>query len=449
MAETQLMQAEVIAVGDELASGQRLDTNSQWLSARLGELGIATVRHTTIGDNLADNMDAFVTASQRSDVVIITGGLGPTQDDLTRQALAEAFNAPLELDDDSLRKIECLFARRQRPMPERNRLQAMFPRGSRVIANPHGSAPGIDLTVQGQARASRLFALPGVPAEMKQMWHESVAPRLEETLGAAQGRLRQHVVKLFGIGESDVEVYLPDLIQRGRVPTVGITVSRATITLRVAARAHSEEQFLDAISPTLQEIHRALGDWIFGAGDDELEHAVLRQLAERQMSMASVEIGAASLVSDWMLQGATATGAESSAANSWGYMGGIAFPSLASAELWFSGSRQEGESVWQAVAEQARRRFNADVALVVGCYPTQAAMETATEPFVFTIAIATAEGVTVEQRSMGGHPDVLGPRLAKTGLDLLRRKLISTVNNSTVNNSTAGTSPEVAAEPAR
>lgn len=423
MAETQLMQAEVIAIGDELASGQRLDTNSQWLSVQLGELGIATVRHTTVGDDLAHNIDAFVTAAHRADVVVITGGLGPTQDDLTRQALAEAFQAPLELDVESLQKIEQMFARRQRPMPERNRLQAMFPRGALIIPNPHGSAPGIDLSVQGQVRHSRLFALPGVPAEMKQMWHESVVPRLEEMLGESQGRLRQYAVKLFGIGESDVEVQLPDLIDRGRVPTVGITVSRATITLRVAARARSDEQFEEAIAPTLQEIQQALGDLIFGTGDDELEHAVLRQLETRQLSMASVEIGAASWVSDWMLKGA-ATGGEGGPGQAWGYMGGIAFPTLASAEQWFSGSRPPGESVWQALAEQARQRFNVDVVLVVGSYPTQAAMEIAAEPFPFSIAIGTAEGVTVEERSMGGHPDVLGPRLAKTGLDLLRRKLV-------------------------
>lgn len=428
MADTRLIYAEVIAIGDELASGQRLDTNSQWLSARLGELGIATLRHTTVGDDLANNIEALALAANRAEVVVITGGLGPTLDDLTRQAMADAFHAPLELDVDSLQKIEQMFARRQRPMPPRNRLQAMFPHGSRVIPNPHGSAPGIDLTVQGPARTSRLFALPGVPAEMKQMWSESVVPRVEEMLGNSLGQLRQYAVKLFGIGESDVEVCLPDLIDRGRVPTVGITVSRATITLRVAARAGSDEQFAELIAPTLGEIQQALGELIFGEGEDELEHVVLRQLADRRMSMASVEIGAASWVSDWMLKGAAAAGGQdgldhASGYRAPGYWGGLAFPTLPSAEQWFSGKREEGESVWQAVALQARERFAVDVVLVVGSYPTQAAMESATQPFPFTIAIAAADGISVEVRTMSGHPDVLGPRAAKTGLDVLRRKL--------------------------
>ncbi len=421
------MQAEVISIGDELTSGQRLDTNSQWLSTRLGELGITTIRHTTVGDDLAQNINAFSLAAQRAEIVVATGGLGPTLDDLTRQAMAEAFAAPLQLDQESLQKIEQMFASRNRPMPDRNRLQAMFPNGSRVIANPHGSAPGIDLSVDlpGELvrRSSRLFALPGVPAEMKQMWYESVVPRIEAMLGGNQGRLRQHAVKLFGIGESDVEVLLPDLIDRGRDPTVGITVSRATITLRIVARAHSEAQFAELVRPTLDQIELALGSMIFGAGEDELEHAVLRQLAQQRLTLASVEVGAASWVSDWMLKCDVPASAGQPEMQESGYRGGIAFPTLERAAEWFTGARVDGESLWQGVARQARQRFGADVVLVVGTYPTQAAMETATQPFTFNFAVATAEGVEHHERSMGGHPDVLGPRVAKTGLDLLRQKL--------------------------
>lgn len=422
MAEPRVMQAEVIAIGDELVSGQRLDTNSQWISRQLGELGVASVRHTTVGDDLASNQEAFASAAQRAEIVVATGGLGPTQDDLTRQAVAAAFDAPLELDEPSLRTIEQLFARRQRPMPEANRMQAMFPRGSQVIPNPHGSAPGIDLTIGGPERNCRLFALPGVPAEMREMWFQSVAPRIEQLLGQAQGQLRYQAIKLFGIGESDVEVCLPGLIERGRVPTVGITVSRATITLRIAARCPSQEQFATLIAPTVNEIQQALGELIFGYGDDELENAVWRLLQERQLSLASVEIGAASWVSDWMLKVAAADEPAAGMGRA-GFRGGVAFPDLPAAQRWFAGSQGPAESLWAAVARQARERFAADIALVVGGYPTLAAMETAVRPFEFTYAMATAHGVEQEVRSMAGHPDVLGPRAAKTGLDLLRRYL--------------------------
>lgn len=430
-----MVKAEVISIGDELTSGQRLDTNTQWLSLRLGELGVATVRHTTVGDDLSSNIDAFALAAGRADIVVATGGLGPTLDDLTRQAMADAFAAPLELDLESLKRIELMFAQRNREMPERNRVQAMFPRGSRVIPNPHGSAPGIDMTVamtiDGEAQSSRIFALPGVPAEMKQMWFESVVPRLEQSLGTHQGPLRHHAVKLFGIGESDVEVRLPDLIHRGRQPTVGITVSRATITLRIAGRAHNNEQFAELIAPTLLEIQQALGELIIGEGEVELEDVVLGQLVQRQLTMACVEIGAASWINHWMLSASTSLRQESNSSSlpeRAAFQGGIAFPTLASANQFFcrgntAHDRQAGDSAWSAIASLARQHFAVDRLLVVGCYPSETQMEKAAAPFDFTFAIADHDGVQLENRAMGGHPDVLGPRVAKTGLDLMRKHL--------------------------
>ncbi len=301
MDESVNLQAEVLSIGDELTSGQRLDTNSQWLSGRLAELGIRTIRHTTVGDDLAGGIEALRLATGRADVVIVSGGLGPTLDDLTRQALAEAFDCPLVFDAESLEHIRKMFASRHRVMPERNQVQAMFPLGARVIPNPHGSAPGIDMSVDSPGRQSRIFALPGVPAELKEMWAQSVVPRIEGMLGASLAPWRYHCVKLFGIGESDVEVRLPDLIDRRRAPTVGITVSHATITLRIAARAQTDRIFSELITPTLNEIQQALGELVFGAGDDELEHAILRQLAQQRLTLATVEIGAASWISQWML----------------------------------------------------------------------------------------------------------------------------------------------------
>src|SRR5688500_15294346 len=171
------MRAEVISIGDELITGQRLDTNSQWLSDRLTEIGVDVAFHTTIGDNLADNVAAFAAAIGRVDVVVVTGGLGPTADDLTREALAQAIGVGLVRDDASLQHIRQLFASRGREMPERNVAQADFPEGALPIRNPHGTAPGIQMRIERPGGLPCLvFALPGVPAEMKPMWQESVAP---------------------------------------------------------------------------------------------------------------------------------------------------------------------------------------------------------------------------------------------------------------------------------
>ncbi len=294
------MIAEVISIGDELTSGQRLDTNSQWLSTQLGEIGVRTLFHTTVGDDLASNIDVFRIAAGRADIVVSTGGLGPTADDLTREALADAFGCPLECNEEALKHVEGLFQKRKRPMPERNRVQAMFPKGARTIHNPHGTAPGIDMQVAGDVKDSRIFALPGVPSEMKQMWEQTVLTRLREELGVGKRKLYYRTVKLFGIGESDVEAKMPELISRQRYPRVGITVSQATISLRIVTEAASELESREQLSETEREIQEALGDLIFGSGEMELQNAVCELLDQRQQSLCLVEIGAASVAQSWL-----------------------------------------------------------------------------------------------------------------------------------------------------
>jgi nicotinamide-nucleotide amidase len=167
------MHAEIIAIGDEITGGQLLDTNSQWLSRRLEELGIRVLFHSTVGDELDPCAEVFRRAIERADLVVATGGLGPTADDLTRQSLAQAVGQPLVLFPEALEHIHKLFARRRRPMPKQNELQAMFPEGGRMVHNPHGTAPGIDMEIARKEKTPcRFFALPGVPAEMVEMWNE-------------------------------------------------------------------------------------------------------------------------------------------------------------------------------------------------------------------------------------------------------------------------------------
>ncbi len=431
------MNAEVIAIGDELSSGQRLDTNTQWLSQRLGELGATLVRHTTVGDNLQHNIDALREAASRAQIVVVTGGLGPTLDDLTRQAIADAWDVPLQLDEASLEHIQQLFEARGRDMPERNRSQAMFPLGSRVITNPFGSAPGVDFDVPGGT--SRIFALPGVPAEMKQMWTETVAPCIDRMIGGQLAPMRFHAVRAFGIGESDVEVRLPDLISRDRQPTVGITVSRATITLRIAARAESEEAFATFIAPTLQEIDTALGDIVFGSGDDELETVAARLLRKQSARVVVVEIGGASPASDWLA-------AEVGVGDSF-FAGGIALPDRASGFRWLglqnetATTASQGDSVdatnqdaeLASIASSFLKKIETDYVLVIDGYPRPEDMSNPNRMFDVHFALAFTDdtgGVKIhhQEKSLGGHPDVIIARIAKMGLDLLRRKILNLVH---------------------
>ena len=421
------MHAEIIAVGDELSSGQRLDTNSQWLSQRLGDLGILVTRHTTIGDHLDLNVSTLQEAAARSQIVVITGGLGPTLDDLTREAMAQAFDRPLGLDSASLEHIERLFARRGRPMPERNKVQALFPSGTVVILNPHGSAPGIDLSVEYRGNAARLFAFPGVPAEMKQMWDESVQGRIESMIGSSRGSLFFRSVKLFGLGESDVEARVPTLIARDRYPMVGITVSQATITLRIAGRAQSSKEFEKLIQPTLDEIHSNLGDIIFGYDEDEVQDALLRGLVNSQQSLACVEIGG-----NWIQSAMQEVNGASE--NSLAFLGGVFLGNHDTARQWCASESttetRNDDDYLLKLAEQARRQFSASIGLAVAGYPSQS--QISSQPpgtaFQFTFAVSSVDprlDGKLDQRSMGGHPEVLNPRAAKSAMDWLRRMLVS------------------------
>src|SRR6186713_3362142 len=194
------MRAEIISIGTELVTGSNLDTNAQWLSRALSSIGVQVRFHVTVGDDFVENIATLKLAIERSDLVVVTGGLGPTADDLTRAALADVAGVKLVEDADSLAVIRAMFARRNRPMPERNVVQALFPEGATPIPNRHGTAPGIWMEVG----AAVVVCLPGVPREMYGMYEEEIAPRLEAKFGGGRATAF-HTLKVYGLGESHVE----------------------------------------------------------------------------------------------------------------------------------------------------------------------------------------------------------------------------------------------------
>ena len=282
------VRAEIVSVGTELTSGAVLDTNSQWLSCRLAEVGIPVLLHSTVADDLFLLVQVLRAAVQRAEVVLVTGGLGPTQDDLTRQALAELVGQPLVLHEPSLKQIQQFFARRNRHMPQRNRVQALFPQGATPLPNPVGTAPGIWLEVpRSDGRPCQLAALPGVPSEMKLMFQEQVLPRLP----AAQQVLLKWEIHCYGAGESAIEERLGELTARGRDPEVGITAHEATISLRITAQGRSRRECRQKIERVRSEIHKRLGSLIFAEGDKQLHQTVLELLQQRSLTLAVAEIG--------------------------------------------------------------------------------------------------------------------------------------------------------------
>lgn len=405
------MIAEVVSIGDEMTSGARLDTNSQWLSRRLGELGAHVAFHSTVGDTLSHNVDVFRIAASRSDVVVCTGGLGPTRDDLTREAIAEVAGQPLEFDPSAMKHIESLFARRNREMPERNRIQAMFPRGSKQILNPQGTAPGIEIELQeAQSSPSQLFALPGVPAEMKRMFDESVAPAILARSGGRQTHIEHHVMKFFGVGESDMEQRLGEMIARDRVPRVGITVSSATISLRITATGEDRSDCDRQIEATRNEIMERVGDLHFGDGEQfELQHAVEKTLVDRRESLVTVELGRSAVLADWF----------AALGRSDAYRGGFCFAEL-----------DELASVLGVSAGDAltvlRQRTGANWLLMVDAYPP---LKTTAEPplpaaDVRFHAIRTDGTTRSTSTRLGGHPSIIHARIGKAALAWIRHQLL-------------------------
>jgi nicotinamide-nucleotide amidase len=422
------MRAEIISIGDELTSGQRLDTNSQWLSQRLGELGVPVAFHTTIGDDLETNVAAFRAAIDRADIVVVTGGLGPTADDLTREALAAAAGVELVQDDAALAHIRNLFSRRGRAMPERNVVQAQFPLGSRPVPNPHGTAPGIDMAVPRSCCAPcRVFALPGVPAEMFAMWEATVAPAISTALPSPRV-IRHRRVKCFGVGESDIEAMLPDMIRRKREPLVGITVSGATITLRVTASGPNDIACQRAIEPTIKQIYELLGVLVFGEEDDELEHAVLKLLRERRQSLAVVEWATDGLVSQWL---AEADG------DIEGFRGGLLVRDVTSLRsllgLEMAADAAADSKAAEAMARAIQKQTAADFGLGIAAFPTSGdAVHTATSgpresrerSGTLQVALASGDNVRVKGFPMASHPAITKMRAAKQALNLVRLAML-------------------------
>jgi nicotinamide-nucleotide amidase len=408
------MRAEVVSIGDELTSGQRLDTNSQWLSQQLGDLGIEVMYHSTVGDDLAANIRVFREAFARADLVVCTGGLGPTADDLTRQVIADATGTELVLDEPALEHIRQLFTRRGREMPARNQVQAEFPKGSRVVPNPHGSAPGIDMDiVRDGTTPSRVFALPGVPAEMKEMWEQTVHPELCELLGSDRNVIHHYSIKCFGIGESDMEAKLPDLIRRRREPRVGITVSKATITLRITAAGKNIADCEEQMTDTIETIRECVGDLIFGYENDELQDAIVRLLNERKESLATAECDAGGLLARWLTEASSADDH---------YLGGTVYRHPRTRLIGSTGSDAPDDErlMVERMAVQCRDQFEADWGLAIGPFPN---IDPSKEQQFVQVAIANSEGVQAAGVIYAGHPDILEARAVKYALDRLRKRL--------------------------
>lgn len=272
---------EILSVGTEILLGDILNTNSKYLSTELAKLGISVLRHTTVGDNHERLASALRTALGRSDIVIATGGLGPTADDITRDVCCEVMGFELTLDQKIANGIKSYFASKGYEMPESNLRQAYVPVGGTVFENNHGTAPGLGLKKDGKC----VVILPGPPYEMAPMYKESVIPYLAEY---SDGAIVSHTVRTMGIGESAMAEMCADLLENEN-PTVAPYAKKGEALLRVTAKAASEAEAEKLCIPVIEDIKSRLGSFVYGIDSASIEQRVVELLKENVLKIATAE----------------------------------------------------------------------------------------------------------------------------------------------------------------
>ncbi len=275
------MKAEIIAVGTELLLGQILNSNARDLSAGLSECGVNVYYQTVVGDNPGRLEKALADAFEKVDLVILTGGLGPTKDDLTKEIVSQYFGKNLKLHQPSLDRIKEYFNRIGREMTETNEKQAYMPEGCIVLQNNHGTAPGLIVEKDGKIA----ILLPGPPKEMNPMFKESVKPWLKEKTGSV---IKSKILRFFGIGESSMAQKVADLMDNEN-PTVAPYAKEGEAELRITAKADSEEQAWKLIKPVSDEIYSRMGQYIYGTDDDSIVTVAVKKLIENKLTISTAE----------------------------------------------------------------------------------------------------------------------------------------------------------------
>jgi competence/damage-inducible protein CinA-like protein len=405
------MKAAIFSTGDELVNGKTLDTNAHWLSSQLTELDVEIVCQINVGDDKSQIIWGLEQATRRADIVIMTGGLGPTDDDLTRFAIADFTKTELSLDENSLKQIKDLFESRNYEMCERNNVQAMIPNGAEVLANPTGTAPGIKMLIGG----SMLFSLPGVPREMKIMFDLYVKTWVETQTRSHTFRRR---LQSIGVGESTLAHKLEDLIKAYPDVALGTTANEGIVSLNLAGKNKS------SVIKFEHAIKEKLGNSIFGFGDQTLPEVVGGLLRNRNETLATAESCTGGLI------GKQLTDIPGSSSY---YLGGFVCYSNELKES-LVGVSNESLKQFGAVSEQVARELsqgtlaktNADWAIgVTGIAGPGGKSPKKPEGLVY-ISLAGKNGVSEVKKCLFGNPGRKAVRLrtAMTALEMLREALM-------------------------
>lgn len=278
------MNAEIIAVGSELLLGQITNTNARFLSNHLAELGINVYYHTVVGDNAERLEDAIKIAENRADLILFTGGLGPTKDDLTKESIARHLGTTLEMNQEALDSIVAFFERAGRPMTENNKKQALVLKDSDVLVNHNGMAPGMMYKKDGRV----YILLPGPPKEMEPMFQFEAKPKLAHLLNKADVIL-SHVLRFYGIGEAELEDRLQHILDKQSNPTIAPLATDGEVTLRITAKTNTVEEAWQLINETKDEVLDLVGDYLYGYDNDSLASKTVELLKEQGKTISAAE----------------------------------------------------------------------------------------------------------------------------------------------------------------
>ena len=410
--------AEILAIGTEMLLGDLVDTNTPWISARLASLGVGIYRHTTVGDNKERITGALKEASSRTDLVITTGGLGPTSDDLTNECLGVAAGRQIVEYPEARRHVDEMFAHFGREPGPSNYKQALFPEGTRLIPNPVGTAMGALLELDGTLVAT----FPGVPIEMKSMFEETLEPLIRER---ASGTIFSRTLHFVGLGESALAERVQDLLDAPD-PTVAPLASQGKVRLRITSRAATQKEAEEKIEPVTEEILSRLGEYHFGEEDETLEGAIGRLLTEKGETIALAESCTGGLLAKRITD---------MAGSSAYFVEGFVTYSNRSKQrllgvphgLLIKHGAVSGP-VARAMAEGVRKMAGSDYGLsVTGIAGPDGGTQEKPVGLVF-VGLSTEDGTTAERldfSAFGRSREAVRERSANKAFDLLRRRIIS------------------------
>ena len=409
------MKAEIIAIGSELLLGQIVDTNSSYIARSLADTGIELVQTTTVGDDLERIVEAIKEAVDRSCIIITTGGLGPTEDDLTREAVAEVFQRPLTFQPHLMEQIEALFKKRGFRMVESNRKQAYIPEGAIPIENPKGTAPGFIV----ECSDGTLISIPGVPLEMKYLMENTVIPYLRKRFNLKHQVIQYRVLRVCGLGESAIGLQIKDLMKQSQNPLVGTLASIGDIKIRITAKAETPGEASALIGKMEHEIRNRLGILIYGVDNETLHGNIAKEMERLDLTASVVEVFTGGIIS----QKLASTGSNS-------FARGAVLPSEASqndflnlSQAEFTSLKNDPKRLTGLLAQKARSDFGTQIGLATfgNVVEEQGRGDYRVETYY---SLSTSAGIEHHENPLGGELWMVRERASIIALDMLRKYLL-------------------------